>query len=48
MQTSTRAVILSGLVLAGAAALGARSAAIGPDVTGWDAKAAAKYLDARA
>jgi squalene-hopene/tetraprenyl-beta-curcumene cyclase len=48
MQTSTRAVILAGLVLAGAAAVGARSAATGPDAMGWDAKAAAKYLDARA
>jgi squalene-hopene/tetraprenyl-beta-curcumene cyclase len=48
MTTSTRALILSGLVLAGAVAIGATPAAIEPDATGWDAKGAAKYLDARA
>ena len=48
MKTSTRAVILAGLVLAGAVAIGATPAAVEPDATGWDAKAAAKYLDARA
>ena len=48
MKTTSRVVILSGLVLAGAAAIGAAPAAVEPDATGWDAKAAAKYLDARA
>ena len=48
MTTTTRVVILSGLVLAGAVAIRATPAALGPDATGWDAKAAANYLDARA
>lgn len=48
MQMLTRAVILSGLVLAGAVAIGATPEATKPDQTGWDAKAAATYLDARA
>ena len=48
MKTTSRVVILSGLVLAGAVAIGAAPAAVEPDATGWDAKAAAKYLDARA
>ena len=48
MRMLTLAVILSGLVLAGAAAIGATPEATEPDATGWDAKAAAKYLDARA
>src|SRR5262245_50107531 len=48
MNRTTRTLVLSGLVLAGAIAIGATAAAIEPDAAGWDAKAAAKYLDARA
>ena len=48
MNRTTRTVVLSGLVLAGAVAIGATAAATEPDAAGWDAKAAAKYLDARA
>ena len=48
MKTTTRVVILSGLVLAGAVAIGATPAAVEPDAAGWDMKAAARYLDARA
>ena len=48
MRMLTLAVILSGLVLAGAAAIGATPEATEPDATGWNRKAAAKYLDARA
>jgi len=48
MKTTTRVVILSGLVLAGAVAIGAMPAAVEPDAAGWDMKAAARYLDARA
>jgi squalene-hopene/tetraprenyl-beta-curcumene cyclase len=48
MKTTTRVIVLAGLVLAGAVAIGANPAAVEPDAAGWDAKAAAKYLDARA
>jgi squalene-hopene/tetraprenyl-beta-curcumene cyclase len=48
MKTTTWVVILSGLVLAGIVAIGATPALNEPDATGWDAKAAARYLDARA
>jgi squalene-hopene/tetraprenyl-beta-curcumene cyclase len=48
MKTSTRAVILCGFAMAGIVAIGARLTAVEPDATGWDAKAAATYLDARA
>lgn len=51
MRTSTRAVMLCGLALAGAVATRATVAtvaAIQSDGPGWDAKAAARYLDARA
>jgi squalene-hopene/tetraprenyl-beta-curcumene cyclase len=48
MKTTTRVIVLAGLVLAGAVAIGANAAAVEPDAAGWDAKAAAKYLDARA
>ena len=48
MTATTRALLLSGLVLAAAVAIGANPAAVEPDAAGWDMKAAAKYLDARA
>jgi squalene-hopene/tetraprenyl-beta-curcumene cyclase len=48
MKTSSRAVILSGLVLAGSVAIGASVAAVPAAEIGWDARAAATYLDARA
>lgn len=51
MRTSTRGVILCGLALAGTVAIRATIAtveAIQSDGPGWDAKAAARYLDARA
>src|SRR5262245_54383321 len=48
MNRTTRTLVLSGLVLAGAIAIGATAAAIEPDARGWDPKAAASYLDERA
>src|SRR6186997_3318928 len=48
MTTSMRAVVLSALVMAGTVAIASTPAALEPDASGWDAKAAAKYLDSRA
>ena len=48
MTKSMRAVVLSGLVMAGTVAIASTPAAVEPDASGWDAKAAAKYLDSRA
>jgi len=48
MTRSMRAVVLSGLVMAGAVAIATTLGAAEPDASGWDAKAAAKYLDSRA
>ena len=48
MTTNIRALALCGLVMVGTVAIGARASAVQSDGPGWDAKAAAKYLDARA
>jgi squalene-hopene/tetraprenyl-beta-curcumene cyclase len=48
MPTTTRVIILSGLVLTAAAAIRATPAALEPDSKDWDRKAAARYLDGRA
>jgi hypothetical protein len=48
MTKSMRLVVMSGLVMAGAVAIATTLGAAEPDASGWDAKAAAKYLDSRA
>lgn len=48
MTRTMRAVVLSGLVMAGTVAIASTPAAVAPDTSGWDAKAAAKFLDSRA
>jgi squalene-hopene/tetraprenyl-beta-curcumene cyclase len=48
MTKSMRVVLITGLVMAGAVAVATTIAAVEPDASGWDAKAAAKYLDSRA
>ena len=48
MAKYTRSVVVSGLVMAWVVGIATTQAAVEPDVQGWDAKAAAKYLDSRA
>ncbi len=48
MTTLVRALTLCGLVMVGTVAIGTRTSAVQSDGPGWDAKAAANYLDARA
>lgn len=48
MSASLRVLVVSGLVMLGIVAIGSRLAAEPPDASGWDAKAAAGYLDGRA
>jgi squalene-hopene/tetraprenyl-beta-curcumene cyclase len=48
MAKHTRALVVSGLLMACVVGIATTQAAVEPDVSGWDAKAAAKYLDSRA